>query len=73
MNILKGFFKVVPSTLFTKPNNILLKPSHNIKYLCIDPQANLKYLHSVKALLQTINTLNQLRDNKAEFTPFVSQ
>ncbi len=59
MNFLNKMPKlIVSSTLFTKPNNILLKSNQNVKYLCVDPEANLKYLHSVKALLQTIHILN---------------
>ncbi len=57
MSYFRNFGNVVCSQLFTKPNNLLLRPCNLPRVLCesIDPSIN--HLHTVKALIQTISAL----------------
>lgn len=57
MSYFRNFGNVVSSQLFTKPNNLLLRPSSLPKILCESVDASINHLHSAKALVQTISAL----------------
>lgn len=57
MSYFRNFGNVVSSQLFSKPNNLLLRPCNLPKVLCESVDPSISHLHSVKALVQTISSL----------------
>jgi hypothetical protein len=57
MSYFRNFSNVVSSQLFTKPNNLLLRSCNLPKALCESTDPSINHLHSVKALVSTINAL----------------
>jgi len=57
MSYFRNFGNVVSSQLFTKPNNLLLRPCNLPKVLVESLDPSINHLHSVKALVQTISAL----------------
>lgn len=57
MSYFRNFGNAVSSQLFTKPNNLLLRPCNLPRVLCESSEPSINHLHSVKALVQTISAL----------------
>lgn len=65
MKLFKGLNKVVSSQFFTKPNNYVLPSCTRPVYLENSAEPNINYLHSAKAL---INTIEQFENVAAKST-----
>ncbi len=57
MSYFRNFGNVVCSQLLTKPNNLILRSCNLPKALCESADPSIHHLHSVKALISTINAL----------------
>lgn len=65
MSIFRNLEKVVPSSLFSKPNSLILQNRFRPVYLQTSTEPNIDHLHSAKALLNTIKTLEKHVNNPA--------
>ena len=61
MSYFRNLSKVVPSSLFTSPNNMVLSSCFRPVFLQTSQEATIEYVHSAKALLSTIQFLEQAR------------
>lgn len=57
MSYFRKLSSVVSSQIFGRPNNLLLRSCFRPVYLESGSDASVEYLHSSKALLKTINEL----------------
>lgn len=57
MSFFRNLERVVPSRLFTAPNSLLLQSKFRPLYVPKDPEPSIDHLHTVKALVRTIQVL----------------
>jgi hypothetical protein len=65
MAFFRNLERVVPSSLFTKPNSLLLQSRFRPLYLQKGTEPRIEYLHTVKPLLRTIQILKNHANNSA--------
>lgn len=59
MAFFRNLDKVVPSSLFTRPNALYLQSRFRPVYLASSNEPSIEHLHSVRALLKTIRTIRR--------------
>jgi hypothetical protein len=57
MAYFRNLERVVPSALFTRPNSLYLQARFRPIYLTSEGEPRIDHLHSVRALLRTVQTL----------------
>lgn len=57
MSFFRNLERVVPSKLFTSPNSLLLQSKFRPLYVPKDSEPSIDHLHTVKALIKTIQAL----------------
>lgn len=72
MTYFKKFNKTICASVFTKPNNYLLRHCRAPMYLCASNDPCIDHLHSVKALFKTISKLESHAEN-ASYKSIVGQ
>lgn len=57
MSFFRNLERVVPSKLFTAPNSLLLQSKFRPLYVPKESEPSIDHLHTVKALIKTIQAL----------------
>ena len=57
MSFFRNLERVVPSRLFTTPNSLFLQSKFRPLYVTKDSEPSIDHLHTVKALIKTIQVL----------------
>lgn len=71
MSYFRNFDRVVSSHIFNKPNNLRMRSCAVKVNLCTDREPSIDHLHSCKALVNTINTLESLQSESGGYAETV--